>query len=83
MKLKYKYIVGCHVLWYEIKMLPEYVQSIVNSVEGIENPENITIDFCWNEQEYLEKYDGIVFKVHDRTATNYPDSIIIEIKRND
>lgn len=34
-------------------------------------------------KKYLEKYGGIVFKVHDRTATNYPDSIIIEIKRND
>lgn len=39
-------------------------------------------DTLEKSKKYLEGYKGIEFKVHDRTTTNYPDSIIIEIKRD-
>jgi hypothetical protein len=57
MVLKNKYVIGCLVMFYEIEMLSEYIKSIVNMCEGVENPENVTIHFCWNMQEYLESVD--------------------------
>lgn len=57
MKLKNKYVVGCLVMWYEVEMFPEYIKSCVQMMEGIENPENVTFDFCFNFQEHFEKID--------------------------
>lgn len=44
-------------MWYEIEMFPEYIQSCVQMMAGIENPENATFHFCFNLQERLEKID--------------------------
>lgn len=57
MILKNKYVIGCLVMFYEIKIFEEYVQSILNATEGIENPENIVIDLMFNISEYLEEID--------------------------
>lgn len=57
MQLKNKYVIGCLVMFYEIEMLDEYIDSILNMVEPYENPENVTAHFCWNTQEYLESLD--------------------------
>lgn len=58
MKLKNKYVVGCHVMWYEIEMFPEYIDSCIQMMKDVENPDNVTFHFCFNCQEYLEKIDG-------------------------
>jgi len=55
MVLKNKYVIGCHVMWYEVEMFPEYIDSCIQMMEGIGNPENVTFDFCFNFQEYLEE----------------------------
>lgn len=61
MKLKNKYVFGCLVQFYEIEMLEEYVQSCMQMMEGVENPENVTFHFCLNLQEHLEKIDWEAF----------------------
>tara|TARA_Y100000310_G_scaffold16778_1_gene16709 strand:- start:1093 stop:2136 length:1044 start_codon:yes stop_codon:yes gene_type:complete len=58
MKLKNKYIIGTHVMFYEIDMLDDLVQSILNASESVENKQNITIDFLFNMSEYFEKIDN-------------------------
>lgn len=55
MKLKNKYAVGTHVMFYEIEMLHDHVDSIIAAVKQIENPENVIIRFCFNISEYFEK----------------------------
>lgn len=55
MHLKNKYVIGCHVMWYEIEMFPEYLDSCIQMMKDIKNPENVTFHFCWNFQEHLEK----------------------------
>ena len=59
MRLKNRYVIGTLVMFYEIEMLQEYVDSILQMVRGIENPENIHIHFCWNMQEHLESVDEV------------------------
>lgn len=55
MKLKNKYAFGLLCQWYEIEMLDEHIQSCIQMMEGIENPENVTFDFCISFQEFLEQ----------------------------
>jgi hypothetical protein len=65
--LKNKYIIGCHVMFYEVEMFNEYVQSCVGMLKNIENHKNVTFHFTFNWQEHYEKFDyaqgtGIDFK---------------------
>ena len=57
MNIKYKYIIGTHVMFYEIEILHEYINSLIQSVEEVTNRENITFDFVFNLSEYLELLD--------------------------
>ena len=40
-ELKNKYVIGTHVMFYEVEMISEFVQSIYDATGGIENPDNI------------------------------------------
>lgn len=53
-RLKYKYVIGTNVMFYEIDMLPYLVESIIDSVKDIENQENIYIDLLLNTCESFE-----------------------------
>lgn len=66
MKLKNKYIIGNLTMWYEVEMFPEYIDSCIQMMEGIENPENVTFHFCFNMQEYLEKMDLNINSLFDK-----------------
>ena len=44
MKLKNKFAIGCLIQWYEIEMIEEYLQSVKNSVDFVDNKKNIVID---------------------------------------
>ena len=57
MELKYKYIVGTQWMFYELEMLPEYVEALKDTLTDIENPKNICFDFNLNISEYFEKID--------------------------
>ena len=57
MKLKNKYVIGCHVMFYEIKMYKEYIDGIINLLKTIDNKENVHLDLCFNVSEKIEKID--------------------------
>jgi len=79
MKLKNKYIVGVHVMFYEIEMLPEYIDSCVGMLKDIENKENITYHFTWNESEYFEKVDTSIISKESLRSTLFDQ--IVRIKQ--
>ena len=56
-QLKKKYVIGCHVMFYEIKIYKEYIDGIMNMLQDISNKENIYLDFCFNISEKIEKID--------------------------
>ena len=41
MKLKNKYIIGTHIMFYEIDMATEHIQSINNALSTIDNIDNV------------------------------------------
>ena len=53
------------VQWYEIEMIEEYIQSLVNAMELVQNRENVTIDICMNLNEGLEKLDTSKITMHE------------------
>tara|TARA_R100000005_G_scaffold96187_1_gene81266 strand:+ start:6368 stop:7393 length:1026 start_codon:yes stop_codon:yes gene_type:complete len=57
MKLKNKIAIGCLVQWYEIELVSEYLQSVKNAVDQVENKDNVIIDLYFNLDETLEKID--------------------------
>ena len=57
MKLKYRYAIGTHVMFYEIEVVKEFVESILQAVKDIENPQNIIVDITFNMLEHFEKID--------------------------
>ena len=57
MKLNKKYVIGTHVMFYEIDMVGEFVESCINALEIIDNKENVKFHFCLNLSEYFEKFD--------------------------
>lgn len=57
MKLKNKYVIGCHVMFYEIEIYKEYIDGLINVLNTVDNKENIFIDLCFNISEKIEKVD--------------------------
>jgi len=56
-KLKNKYVIGCHVMFYEIEIYKEYIDGLINLMETVDNKENVYFDFCFNVSEKIEKID--------------------------
>ena len=52
-----KYLIGTHIMFYEIEMVPDHINSIVNAVNRVRNKQNITVDLFFNISEYFEKVD--------------------------
>ena len=52
-----KIAIGCHVMWYEVEMVEEYVESLRQLVEQIpiDHRVNIYIDFYLNVSQHFEK----------------------------
>ena len=57
MKINNKYIIGTHVMFYEIEILSEYVDSLIQCSNEVDNKENVTFDFVFNTSNYLECID--------------------------
>ena len=53
MKLNNKYIIGCHVMFYEIDMVEEYLNSVHLALQDIENKENVKVEMMWNLSQYF------------------------------
>ena len=64
-KLTNKYVIGTHIMWFEIEMFKDFVEGLVNLLETVENKENVTVDLCFNLSEKLEKIDKNKIKKHE------------------
>ena len=40
-KLNNIFAIGCLIQWYEIEMIEEYLQSVKDSLDNIENKDNV------------------------------------------
>ena len=56
-KLNKKYVIGTHVMWFELEMYADFIKGMVNLLETVENKENVTIDLCLNLLQHFEKVD--------------------------
>ena len=56
-KLKRKYVIGVHVMFFEIEIFKEYIDGLLNLLNTVENKENVVLDFCFNTSEHIEKID--------------------------
>ena len=56
-KLANKYVIGTHVMFFEIEMYEDFIDGMVNLLETVENKDNVIIDLCFNINEILEKID--------------------------
>ena len=64
-KLRNKYVIGTHVMWFEIEMYADFIDGMVNLLETVENKENVTIDLCFNMLQHFEKVDYEKIKKHE------------------
>jgi len=55
--LKNKYVIGTHVMFFEIEMFKDFVDGMVNLLETVENKKNVTVDLCFNLSQQLEEID--------------------------
>ena len=55
--LKNKYVIGTHVMFFEIEMFKDFVDGMINLLETVENKENVIVDLCFNLSQKLEKID--------------------------
>ena len=57
MLLTNKYVIGVHVMFYEIELFKLYVDGLINLLSTVDIKENITLDFCFNTSQFLETID--------------------------
>ena len=55
MILEKKYVIGTHVMFFEIEMYKDFIEGLVNLLEKVTNKDNVTIDLCFNLTENVEK----------------------------
>jgi len=55
MILEKKYVIGTHVMFFEIEMYKDFIEGLVNLLENVTNKDNVTIDLCFNLTENVEK----------------------------
>ena len=53
-----KFAIGCLVQWYEIQIIHEYIDSLVDAIEHAGNKKNIILNFEFIKGQQLEKFDG-------------------------
>ena len=56
-KINNKFAIGCLIQWYEIEIVEEYLISVKQSLDVIDNKENVIIDLYFNTSQALEKID--------------------------
>ena len=60
-----KIAIGCLVQWYEIEMVGEYLQSVKNALDVVENRENVIVDLYFNCDQVLEEVDDEQITISD------------------
>ena len=56
-ELTNKYVIGTHVMWFEIEMFKDFIDGMINLMETVEDREKVIIDLCFNLSQKLEKID--------------------------
>ena len=56
-KLNKKYVIGTHIMFFEIEMYKDFIDGMINLLETVETKENVTIDLCLNLSQHLETID--------------------------
>ncbi len=51
------YVIGTHIMWFEIEMFSDFIDGMINLIQDVENKENITVDLCLNLSQKLEEID--------------------------
>ena len=51
MKVKYKFITGTQVIFYEIDMFEDNISGIINTLKLVDNRENLSYHFMFNMSE--------------------------------
>ena len=64
-KLDKKYVIGTHVMWFEIEMYADFIDGMVNLLETVDNKQNVTIDLFFNMLQHFEKVDTDKIKKHE------------------
>ena len=59
-KLNKKYVIGTHVMFFEIEMYKDFIDGLVNLLETVENKENVTIDLCLNSCIWI-----VIIKIYE------------------
>ena len=44
-KLNNKYVIGTHVMFFEIEMYQDFIDGLVNLLGDVSNKDNVTIDY--------------------------------------
>jgi len=57
MKLNNTFAIGCLVQWYEVEIFEEYIDSVLQSLNNIENKNRVIVDICFNMAQNLEEID--------------------------
>ena len=53
-----KFAIGCLVQWYEIEMVQDYLYSVKNALDYVDDNKNIIVDLYLNTDQSLEKIDN-------------------------
>ena len=81
-----KLAIGCHVMWYEIEMVGEYIDSLLQLIKQVpeEEHKNIYIDFYLNTNTYFEQPDSkdIIEKVIEKfniEIQRFPENVTYQV----
>ena len=56
-KLTNKYVIGTHVMWFEIEMFKDFIDGMINLMGTVKNKDAVIVDLCFNLSQKLEKID--------------------------
>ena len=56
-ELTNKYVIGTHVMWFEIEMFTDFIDGMINLMDIVKNKDAVTVDLCFNLSQKLEKID--------------------------
>jgi len=60
-----KYVIGTHVMWFEIEMYEDFIDGLVNLLEMVEDKTAVIVDLCFNLLQHFEKIDTDKIKKHE------------------
>ena len=52
-----KIAIGCIVQWYEVEMYEEYLDSVINAINFVDDKSKVIVDVCFYLSQNLEQID--------------------------